>query len=85
MVYDGCRWSEGEDKPLKYPYIFQEADVCIINKIDLLPYLQIDMQALRSNALKVNPHLRLFEVSALKGTGMDIWCSWLIEELAKCK
>ena len=77
--------TEGEDKPLKYPYIFQEADVCIINKIDLLPYLQIDMQALRSNALKVNPHLRLFEVSALKGTGMDIWCSWLIEELAKCK
>jgi hydrogenase nickel incorporation protein HypB len=70
--------TEGNDKPLKYPHIFHEADVCIINKTDLLPYLDdANIQTLRENALKVNHHLQLFEVSATKGTGMDAWCNWL--------
>ncbi len=77
--------TEGDDKPLKYPHIFQEADVCIINKTDLLPYLEADVKVLRENALKVNHHLRVFEVSATKGAGMDEWCRWLLKECAKCK
>ena len=77
--------TEGDDKPLKYPHIFLEADICVINKIDLAPYLDTDVETLRNNALKVNHHLQLFEVSATKGTGMDAWCDWLVGECAKCK
>jgi len=71
--------TEGDDKPLKYPQMFQEANVCIINKIDLSPYLNTDVNVLRENCLKVNHHLQVFEVSALKNAGMDAWCNWLIE------
>jgi len=69
--------TEGDDKPLKYPHIFIEADVCIINKTDLAPYLNTSIETLRENCLKVNPHLRIFEMSALKNTGMEEWCEWL--------
>lgn len=70
--------TEGDDKPLKYPYIFQEASICIINKTDLLPYLPAQIDVLRDNALKVNHQLRIFEVSAIQGTGMEEWCNYLI-------
>lgn len=70
--------TEGDDKPLKYPHIFKEADVCIINKTDLLPYLNTNRDTLRGNALKVNKHLKLFEVSATQGEGMEAWCEWLV-------
>jgi hydrogenase nickel incorporation protein HypB len=69
--------TEGEDKPLKYPHIFREADVCIINKIDLLPFLAINLQTLRENVLRVNPRLQIFELSATRGDGMGEWCNWL--------
>jgi len=59
--------------------MFQEANICIINKIDLSPYLNTDVNVLRENCLKVNHHLQIFEVSALKNTGMDTWCEWLIK------
>ena len=59
--------------------------ILVINKIDLAPYLDTDVETLRNNALKVNHHLQLFEVSATKGTGMDAWCDWLVKECAKCK
>lgn len=71
--------TEGDDKPLKYPYMFQEADICIINKVDLVPYLDTDIKVLRENALKVNYNLQFFEVSALRGNGMDEWCNWLLD------
>jgi hydrogenase nickel incorporation protein HypB len=71
--------TEGDDKPLKYPQMFQEANICIINKIDLSPYLNTDINVLRENCLKVNHDLQIFEVSALKNAGMDAWCNWLIE------
>lgn len=77
--------TEGDDKPLKYPHMFVEADVCIINKTDLAPYLDTDVKLLRENALKVNHHLPVFEVSATKGNGMEEWCGWLQQECAKCK
>lgn len=71
--------TEGDDKPLKYPHIFREADVCVINKTDLAPYLDTDIGVLRENAWRVNPGLRIFEVSALRGTGLDEWCAWLLD------
>ncbi|MCC8171731.1 MAG: hydrogenase nickel incorporation protein HypB [Parabacteroides sp.] len=69
--------TEGDDKPLKYPHIFCEASVCVINKIDLQPYLDTDVATLRENALKANPALQVFEVSAAKGDGMEAWCDWI--------
>lgn len=72
--------TEGDDKPLKYPHIFQEAAVCLINKTDLAPYLDTDVETLAENALRVNHHLRLFRVSATQGDGMEEWCEWLLEE-----
>lgn len=72
--------TEGEDKPLKYPDMFNSSDICIINKIDLLPYLNFDLDKLRSYALQINPKLIFFEVSATTGQGMEQWYSWLKKE-----
>ncbi len=71
--------TEGEDKPLKYPDMFHSSDICLINKIDLLPHLNFDLEKLREYALQVNPNLRFFEVSATTGEGMDHWYNWLRE------
>ena len=70
--------TEGDDKPLKYPYMFAGADICIINKIDLLPYVDSDVARLKDNALKINPQLSFFEISATRGMGMDEWCEYLL-------
>jgi len=69
--------TEGEDKPIKYPDMFHSSDICIINKIDLLPYLNFDMDKVKEYALQVNPNLKFFEVSATSGEGMDQWYDWL--------
>jgi hydrogenase nickel incorporation protein HypB len=69
--------TEGEDKPIKYPDMFHTSDVCIINKIDLLPYVNIDIEQLKEYALQVNPKLEFFEVSATTGEGMEAWYKWL--------
>jgi hydrogenase nickel incorporation protein HypB len=69
--------TEGEDKPIKYPDMFYTSDICIINKIDLLPYVNIDIQKLKDYALQVNPNLQFFEVSATTGKGMEAWYDWL--------
>ena len=69
--------TEGEDKPVKYPDMFHTADICLINKIDLLPYVNIDVEKLKDYARQVNPHLEFFEVSATTGQGMDEWYKWL--------
>ncbi len=71
--------TEGEDKPIKYPDMFHTSDICIINKIDLLPYVNIDIDQLKLYALKVNPKLQFFEVSATSGKGMEAWYNWLRE------
>ena len=72
--------TEGEDKPIKYPDMFHTSDVCIINKIDLLPYVNINIEKLKEYALQVNPNLKFFEVSATNGEGMDEWYNWLKSE-----
>jgi hydrogenase nickel incorporation protein HypB len=69
--------TEGDDKPLKYPPMFQNASALIINKIDLLPYVNCDLNALRNNALKINPSLKVFETSCTTKSGIPEWCSWL--------
>ncbi|MDR1763549.1 MAG: hydrogenase nickel incorporation protein HypB [Dysgonamonadaceae bacterium] len=69
--------TEGDDKPLKYPFMFKEADVCIINKTDLAPYLNTDIAMLRANCLKINPELKIFELSALKNDGVTAWVEWI--------
>lgn len=69
--------TEGDDKPIKYPDMFHTSDVCLINKIDLLPYLNIDIDKIKQYALQVNPNLKFFEVSATSGEGMDAWYNWL--------
>ncbi len=75
--------TEGEDKPIKYPDMFLSSDICIINKMDLQPYLKIDMQKLKDYALQVNPHLQFFEVSATTGEGMIPWYDWLSQQIKK--
>lgn len=69
--------TEGDDKPIKYPDIFEHSDVCIINKIDLLPYVNFDIERAKDYARRVNPNLIFFEVSATTGHGMKEWYEWL--------
>jgi hydrogenase nickel incorporation protein HypB len=69
--------TEGEDKPLKYPVMFRSVDVVVVNKIDLLPYLDVDMALFESNLRKVNPDVTMIELSAKTGQGLDAWCRWL--------
>ncbi len=71
--------TEGEDKPQKYPHMFAAADICVINKTDLLPYVDFDVEKCKQYALEVNHHLKFFEVSATKGDGLNDWISWVNE------
>ena len=68
---------EGHDKPLKYPLIFTVCDVLLINKIDVLPYFDFDMDKVVEYAHRRNPSLKIFPLSAKTGEGMDAWCDWL--------
>jgi len=69
--------TEGDDKPLKYPYMFASAHLCLINKIDLLPYVDFNMNKAIDFAIKVNHHLEFIEISAKTGEGMQKWFSWI--------
>jgi hydrogenase nickel incorporation protein HypB len=69
--------TEGEDKPIKYPTMFQSSDICIINKTDLLPYVDFDMEKAKEYAMQVNHHLKFFELSVKTGEGMEEWYNWL--------
>ena len=73
--------TEGDDKPLKYPLMFLESQVLIINKIDLLPYCDCDLERLRQNSLKINPNLNIFEVSCKTESGLNDWYDWLIKKV----
>jgi hydrogenase nickel incorporation protein HypB len=69
--------TEGEEKPLKYPVMFRSADVVIVNKIDLLPHLDFDLDLFHANLRDVNPHVRTIETSAKTGAGVDEVCAWI--------
>ena len=69
--------TEGEDKPLKYPDMFHAADLMLLNKVDLLPYLEFDVDVCIDYARRINPKLSVLQVSALRGDGMTAWLDWI--------
>lgn len=69
--------TEGEDKPIKYPNMFMTSDLCIINKTDLLPYVDFNIEKTKEYALRVNHHLEFIELSVKKGEGMEKWYQWI--------
>ena len=77
--------TEGEDKPLKYPHMFGAAEVMILNKIDLLPHVDFDVEAAVANARAVNPDIIVLRVSARSGEGLDAWYDWLRGERAAAR
>lgn len=77
--------TEGEDKPLKYPNMFHAADVMLLNKVDLLPYVDFDVEKCKEMARRVSPDITIFEISSRTGEGMDAWYGWLAERIAAAK
>lgn len=75
--------TEGEDKPLKYPNMFLSSDVCLLNKMDLLPHLNFDLQKAKDNCMRVNHHLQMMELSVQSGKGFEEWTSWLVSNISK--
>jgi len=74
--------TEGEDKPLKYPVMFREADCVLITKIDLLPYLPVQVERIEAHIHQVNPRCRVIRVSASSGEGLEAWHQWLRQQVA---
>lgn len=72
---------EGADKPLKYPLMFHESKVLLINKMDLAPYVDFDLDKARRDALAINPSLLIFEVSCKTGQGLDGWFAWIADQI----
>ena len=71
---------EGDDKPIKYPLIFIDADAVIINKMDLLPHVDFDIAAFRRSVSGLNPEAEVFQVSCKTGEGIEEWCSWILDQ-----
>jgi hydrogenase nickel incorporation protein HypB len=74
---------EGDDKPFKYPLVFHEADVIIVNKIDLLPYVKFDVDSFSKNVRAINRRVKIFPVSCTTGQGIEEWVSWLLERMGR--
>jgi hydrogenase nickel incorporation protein HypB len=73
--------TEGEEKPLKYPVMFRSCSLVVVNKTDLLPYLDFDLDTFLANLRQVNPDATALQVSARTGVGVDAWCDWLRGQL----
>ncbi|VEP11767.1 Hydrogenase accessory protein HypB [Hyella patelloides LEGE 07179] len=74
--------TEGEDKPLKYPVMFQEADCLLITKTDLAPYLDIDLDRIAQNVRQMNPNVTIISVSAKTGDGLEVWFNWIQNQVS---
>lgn len=74
---------EGHDKPLKYPLMFSKVDALIINKIDVMPYFDFDMDALKESVARLNPGVKIFPISAKTGEGVKEWTDWLYGEISE--
>jgi hydrogenase nickel incorporation protein HypB len=74
---------EGDDKPLKYPLIFHESRLLLINKMDLLPYVSFNVEKIRKESLKINPYLEIIEISCKTGDGLSSWFRWLKHKAKK--
>ena len=72
--------TEGDDKPLKYPLMFQESQALLISKVDLLPYVRCDLEKIKETARLLNPAIRVFEISTYTGQGLNEWHNWLLEQ-----
>ena len=72
---------EGDDKPVKYPIMFKNADALIINKVDLLPYLDVNVERIRRDALQLNQQLQIFNISCKTGEGIEAWMMWLKKQV----
>jgi hydrogenase nickel incorporation protein HypB len=77
--------AEGEDKPLKYPHMFQSSALMILNKTDLLPHVDFDTGLAAANARQINPDIEVLEVSAKSGAGLDQWYAWIRRQLQDAK
>lgn len=75
--------AEGDDKPLKYPLMFHESSLLLINKIDLIPHTNFDLESAHRNALQVSPNLEIIDISCRTGEGLDKWYDWLRRERKK--
>lgn len=75
--------TEGDEKPLKYPLMFKESALMLINKIDLLEYTNFNIEEAKSNARKINPGIEIIEISCTSGTGLDDWINWLAKKHQK--
>lgn len=73
--------TEGEDKPLKYPVMFQQADCLLITKIDLAPYLEVDLDRIIANVRQMNPHVTIIPISAKTGEGLELWFDWVRSQI----
>jgi len=75
--------AEGDDKPAKYPLMFRQSMVLLINKIDLLPYVNCSIEKIRKEALRINPQLTIFDISCQSDQGLDAWFNWLMEQQSR--
>ena len=73
--------TEGDDKPSKYPLMFHESRVLLINKIDLLPYVDCSLEKIKADSLKINPDITIFQISCKTGEGLEGWYNWLRERV----
>lgn len=77
--------TEGDDKPLKYPLIFKESAIALLNKIDLLPFTNFNLESAREDLTTLHPNLKIIETSCTKDSGVDEWCDWLLEKVGEVK
>ena len=77
--------AEGDDKPLKYPLIFKESAITLLNKVDLLPFTNFNIQNAREDLTTIHPNVKIIETSCTKNIGIDSWCDWLIEKVGEVK
>lgn len=75
--------TEGEDKPLKYPIMFQQANCLLITKIDLAPYLDVDINRIEENVKQMNPHVKIIAISAKTGAGLNTWLDWVRSQIVE--
>ena len=76
---------EGADKPAKYPLMFQESSALLINKLDIMPYVDFDLKKARRDSLALNKKLKIFEVSCKTAAGLDAWIAWLTQRIDEFK
>lgn len=77
--------TEGDDKPLKYPLIFKESAIALLNKVDILPYCNFDMDSAKEDITTLHPGMEIIEVACTTGQGIDEWCEWLLGRVEKKK